>query len=501
MLFTGPAEDQSRQKHPVYNDPNGYPSGLTWQVDIGTLQVSTEEFFENLFFSAEKNGGNAFFHPKDDQDETICRFEWHLPWRNRAAQVRLGVVFHVRRGASPRDGLAYFGTNEGYRERGASNYPSHISGRKLDSFKKFIKTELSLANKARDARSTQEWKFIFYAKGWGRFWEKPFLALDRKVLVLPPIIEGEAIKNAVVIQSSGITKGHAHRKAMEIFQRVLALLTLTTGTAWEASSHSETYKLFEGRLSVRSDLSDKLFPNGKAVQGLGSPVPHRSLAVVRYGLSALDDKQSSTQAYLSSLFAFYGGMIARAKTPSLANVGLIAALGLLASPRQERCLGSIECSSCGPLDFRHNLVGDRAAISGMLAEVLSEVFGKEFERTRSFEKWVKEIYNNHRSNYVHSAAHQFSEFSQVFSSRSPSTTLIPTAVPSNGKLIRKENEHREVTFKLPVIARIVLIRFLMKGASASRAVQRLQISQPSFSSTIGEEAFCGMPTMGWVRMT
>jgi len=60
-LLTGPAEDQSRQKHPVYNDPNGYPSGLNWQVDIGTLRVSTEEFFENLFFSVEKNGGNAFF--------------------------------------------------------------------------------------------------------------------------------------------------------------------------------------------------------------------------------------------------------------------------------------------------------------------------------------------------------------------------------------------------------------------------------------------------------
>lgn len=60
-MITGPAEDQSRQKHPIYNDPNGYPSGLTWQVDVELLRVSMEEFFENLFFSVEKNGGNAFF--------------------------------------------------------------------------------------------------------------------------------------------------------------------------------------------------------------------------------------------------------------------------------------------------------------------------------------------------------------------------------------------------------------------------------------------------------
>ncbi len=501
ILITGPAENQSQQKHPIYNDLNGYPTGLTWQVDIGPLRVSTEEFFENLFFSVEKNGGNGFFYPKDDEDRTICRYEWHLPWRNRAAQIRLGIVFHVRRGETPHHGLAYFGTNEGYRKRGAPNNPSRISKKKFYGFKEFIKGEVLLANKARPERPQGDWKFIFFAKSGGKFWEKPFLALNRKVLVLPPVSEDGLIKNAVVINASGITQGHAHRKAMKTYQRILALLTLTTGTVWEASSHPDNYNLLEGNLSVRSDLSNKLFPNGKPVQGLGSPVPRLLLAVVRYGLTALDDEQDFTRTYLSSLFAFYGGMVARAKTPSLANVGLIAALGLLASPKQERCGGKLTCSSCGHLDFRHNLVGDRAAISEMLSDVMSEVFGEEFERTQSFEKWVKEIYNTHRSNYVHSAAHQFSEFSQVFSSKGPSTTLVPTAVPSNGKLTRKENGHRAITSKLPLIAQIVLIRFLMKTASSSRVVNRLQISIPDFSSAMEEEAFCGLPTLGWVRMT
>lgn len=500
MMITGPAEDQSKQKHLIFNDLQGYPSGLTWNVDIGPLRVSPEEFFENLFFSVEKNGGNGYFYPKDDEDQTLCRYEWHRPWRNRAAQVRLGIIFYVRRGEIPSRGLAYFGTNEGYKERGAPNNPSSISQKKMDGFKSFMANEISLANKSRSEGPHQDWQFILYAKGAASFWEKPFLALDRKVLVLPPVLEDGVIKNAVVIKSSGITKGHAHRKAMKTFQRVLALLTLTTGQVWEASSHPDHYNLLEGKLSVKNELSEKLFPNGKPVTGLDSAVSPRLLSLVRYGLTALDDPQDFTKTYLSSLFAFYGGMIAKAKTPSLANIGLIAALGLLAKPRQERCSGKLTCSTCGPLDFKHNLVGDRAAISEMLSEVMSEVFGEEFERTRSFEKWVKEIYNTYRSNYVHSAAHQFSEFSQVFSSKAPSTTLVPTAIPSNGKLTRKENEQRGIISKLPSVTRIVLVRFLMKNADASRAVGTLQILQPDFSSVMEEEAFCGLPTMGWVRM-
>ncbi|MGP3725636.1 hypothetical protein [Cereibacter sphaeroides] len=407
----------------------------------------------------------------------------------------------MQSGELPSRGEAYFGKNEGYRERGAANYPSKISRRKFDEFKNFIVSEVFEANKPRSERLQRDWNFILYAKGGTSFWEKPFLAMDGRVLVLAPVLEEGVVMNAVVIRSTGITKGHAHRKAMMTFQRVLALLTLATGQLWEPSSCSEKYQTLEGKLSIRGDLSKKLFPTGKAVNGIGSPVRRRSLAVVRYGLAALDDHHDFAQAYLPSLFAFYGGMVAKAKTPSLANVGFIAALGLLASPNQEKCSGNLVCSNCGTLDFRHNLVGDRAAISEMISEVMRDVFGSDFERNQEFEKWVKEAYNTHRSNYVHSAVHQFSEFSQVFSSKGPSTILVPTAVPSNGKLTRKENEHRGVTSKIPLVTRIVLIRSLLKTASASRAVHGLQISRPSFSITKEEEAFCGMPTAGWIRMT
>lgn len=146
LLITGAAEDQSPQKHAVYNDLQGYPSGLTWEIRIETLRISQEEFFENLFFSVERNGGNSYFYPKVEDDQTLCRYEWHFPWRNRAAQIRLGIMFNVRRGSEPKVGQAYLGTNEGYKERGSPNNPAKISQKKLSEFQEFVASEVFKAN-------------------------------------------------------------------------------------------------------------------------------------------------------------------------------------------------------------------------------------------------------------------------------------------------------------------------------------------------------------------
>lgn len=109
--------------------------------------------FLSLFFSTEKNGGNSYFIPMPDKSTTNCRFEWHRPWRNKAAQIRLGVVFDVERGGEPKAGLGYIGTNEGYKEPGASNYPPKLSAKKVKEFQDRVAKELYLANKPRSERS------------------------------------------------------------------------------------------------------------------------------------------------------------------------------------------------------------------------------------------------------------------------------------------------------------------------------------------------------------
>ena len=235
VSFTGPAEDASPQKHVVYNDPAGYPSGLTWEIKLERLTVSKDEFFENLFFSTEKNGGNSYFTPMPEKASTNCRFEWHRPWRNKAAQIRLGIVFDVQKGGEPKIGLGYVGTNEGYKSRGASNHPSKISAKKFNEFKNWVATEVALANTPRSERKQESWNFIFYAKGNAAYWKKPFLVQNRTVLILPPRLVDGTTRTAVVIQERGITNGDAYRKAMRKFQLLLALLTLATGNLWEIS--------------------------------------------------------------------------------------------------------------------------------------------------------------------------------------------------------------------------------------------------------------------------
>lgn len=500
VLITGPAEGQSSQTHAVFNDANGFPSGQTWEINVGALTVAKEEFFENLFFSTEKNGGNSYFYPNVDANCTTCRYEWHLPWRNRAAQIRLGLIFEVQRGDAPNVGLAYLGTNNGYEDRGSTNYPAKISKRKFSEFQNFLISEVIKANTPRSQREQQSWQFILYAKGSVCYWSKPFLALDRTMLVLPPRLDEGVLRTAVVIRSTGITKGEAHRKAMRKFHLTLALLSLATGGTWQASDYIGKYELMEGKLRVRSELANELFPDGTYPKALGSNLPVCAVAIIRYGLAILDSNKASSGKLLRALFAYYGGMLANSKTPSLASVAFTASLGVFAGTNQVKCSGRIECSECGQLDWQHNLVGDRAAISELVAAALNRVFGADFTGNQQFQAWVKKVYNAHRSQYVHSASHQFSEFSQVFSRKSPSTTLVPTAIPSKGKLARSENEHRAVISKLPTVTRVVLIDKLLEKANVSRVVDKLGIQQPEFLVTVEEEGFVGLPTSGWVRM-
>jgi hypothetical protein len=90
---TGPAERQSSQTHPIYNNIDAYPSGLAWEPRLAHLVVSVNEFISNLFFLAEENGGNSFFYPDKATQSSLARFEWHLPWRGKAAQIRIGLLW------------------------------------------------------------------------------------------------------------------------------------------------------------------------------------------------------------------------------------------------------------------------------------------------------------------------------------------------------------------------------------------------------------------------
>jgi hypothetical protein len=502
VLFTGPAEDASSQKHAIYNEANRYPSGLTWEIQLDKMNVSKDEFFENLFFSTEKNGGNSYFTPMADKATTNCRFEWHRPWRNKAAQIRLGVVFDVDKGGEPKIGLGYFGTNEGYKSINALNYPSQLSTRKFNEFKDWIAAELVLANTPRSERNQESWNFIFYAKGSLAYWKQPFLVQNGTVLVLPPRLVDGATRTAIVIQEHGITKGDANRKAMRKLQLLLALLTLAMGDLWEIAPFEGGPDLLIGKLTVKKTetaLVDKLFPTGSEDVSMARVVSRRTLSFVRYAISKLEAKSLQNDQFFSALFAYYGGLLASGKTPSLGTVGFTASLGLLASHLQEKCTGKLTCNKCGELKMQHNLVGDRAAISKMIALTMKRSFGQEIEQDRDFLNWVKDVYNSHRSQYVHSAKHQFNEFSQVFLGSSSKTTLVPTAIPYKQQLVGKEHEHRALIGKLPLVVRIVLIDKLSSDKVVSGVMKRLAVNAPDFTLKFDREAFMGMPTAGWVR--
>lgn len=500
IRFTGSAEKQSKQKHAIYTDPNAFPTDLTWKIELKELRTSPEEFLENLFFSTERNGGNSYFYPNHEKGFTHCRYEWHHPWRRRAAQIRLGLVLEVEQQGFPHQATAYIGTNQGYLNHDSENDPKKISHQKVTEYKKKIQEEIERANSPRHDMPEESWQFIHYATGGPGYWSKPFFASPGKTLLLPPRLVNGATLFGTVIKESGITRGDASRKAMKEFHLTLAMLTLATGCLWEAHYSEVLPRFATGKLSTKSGINSKIFPNGSTDAIERNKIDMKVLSFVRLLMQKIEITDTvKSEKIMSSLFGYYGALIASKHTPSLAAVGFTAAIGVLAADRRQQCDGKITCSDCGPIDLRHNLVGDRAAIADMASESFQKLFGSDFVRNAEFDSWTKQVYNSIRSQYAHSARHLFNEFSQVFGGSSSSTTAVPTAIPSNGKLVRRENEYRLLSEYLPQVARISLIANIVDGAKLTRLAQRLRLRQPDFSDVYIQEAFLGMPTSGWVR--
>lgn len=109
-----------------------------------------------------------------------------------------------------------------------------------------------------------------------------------------------------------------------------------------------------------------------------------------------------------SLLAYYAGMELVNTHPTLATVTVIAALGSLYTV--PKCDGSLACTKCNALPWKHNLLGDRST----LTNVLSELFGIAVDdpERKNLAELLERIYSKHRSAFVHSAIMRHGEMGE-----------------------------------------------------------------------------------------
>lgn len=497
--ITGAAENQSPQKHAIRNSYQSYPTGITWTVNVGHLNTSTEEFFENLFLLAEKNGGNSYFYPDQNANQTLCRFEWHLPWRNRAATVRVGIVFHHHKGSVPTTGTGYFATEESYAKDGKEPRIKKISEKKLFQFKDFLADEIKSASRRSIDFKPMQYLFIHYVEMPHVFKvSNGFSLLGGTIRILPSRMHEEKHVAAVLVRCSGKTKGDARRASREKFSLLLALGSLAIGSTLKEVMLDKAPlevigKILRFKISVAEKIYGDAFTDVKfETKSLTAPSKTfwRSLVAHFDGLP-----ESAQEDLKQAIFAHYGALRILHENQALAIVGFLAGMGALSNSYQRTCPGEVSCSECGKV-HSHNLVGDRKAISEKVIDVMSKSFSVESDVSKAIDSWIKRLYNDHRSSFVHSANHRFDQFNQ--SNQKSPTSGSPTALPSEHRIVRKLNEFSTDFGMLPSTSRILLLHEF--GDDVLKLAQKSQFKYevPSYCDRYTNEAFVGFPTSGWV---
>ncbi|MBL1436725.1 MAG: hypothetical protein COB08_011085 [Rhodobacteraceae bacterium] len=495
--ITGPADNQSRQKHGVYCNHSSYPSSLTWKVDLGRLELPTEKFFENLFLSAEANGGNSYFYPRQDGTQTLCRFEWHLPWRNSAAAVRVGVVFDLMNKQRPTVATGYFATNEMFSNTSDEQKIKKISGKKLNEVKDFLSGELRKANLAESKQNLSTQLHVYYVSPPSSFVLKDGFAVQNGAIKFLPsmMYEGKHVL-AVLIKSVGRSRRDSQRRSVETLYLVLALCSLATGALWKEASIDGVPQEVTGKIH-RFKISDahKLYSEKFKAASWGAPtIPKDAKSLIRRLVRQYQAfEETPKKKFREALFAHYGALSVANENKTLAIVGFLASMGSLSKHLQKRCSGKVNCSDCGGI-HPHNEVGDRRAITINLQDRLAQDFNLSKDNLDALDSWIKRLYNVHRSQFVHSAQHRFREFNQ--STGNDQTSGGPTAAPSDSRIVSKLNEFLSDFQKLPNVSRFLLLdQFKIHfGESIPHG------NPPDFTERYTQEAFIGFPTSGWTRV-
>lgn len=136
-------------------------------------------------------------------------------------------------------------------------------------------------------------------------------------------------------------------------------------------------------------------------------------------------------------------------TTTSSIVALTAALSAISAETKAKCDGDIQCSKCGKLTFRHDTVGESAAIINCMCRLYHV---NDASTKRRIADAIRCIYSEQRSAYVHGALMRHEEYHRGIG--------MPSAVPDESMLIRKTFIYQLDFHSLDRIARTMLLLWL-----------------------------------------
>jgi hypothetical protein len=449
---------------------------------------------EGLAFFVRERSGGCYYYPDYTNRRMAAAFEWYVPYQGRKFGYKLGVEFWIEAGDLAQIG-AYVLYGEDHPKRGQ---PPDFDSYEQKRLQRKVIEAVELSTSWRTQLPEQQFHTVRFLQLHSRgFLKTPLEIPTLDLLVLPTVLLGKhnARVSAVIQTVSARFREEAKETSVRRFSKLCALLTLATG------EHCEPYVSTLGRTPLKQFVDrvcpppsiPEVYPRGKYknYQGDGDTSVWNSLNLLSSQYSSLG---AELQTELDqSIFAYYTAKELLKKFRTIATVALVAALKLF---RQvAKCDGSIACSKCGSLSFRHDTKGEARSIADSLCEKFGFAAG-DGKRAEVL-GLVSHVYKAHRSGYVHDAILRHGEFG----------TEPPAHVPDERAAISERLTRKNELMTIDLLTRRALLQHIasLAGKQFDSAAYGIEVERFKFTLgsaghfVVGSKYWVGVRAMGAIQ--
>jgi hypothetical protein len=431
--------------------PEHLPPRVSWRLAVQVPRNELGSLCEQLHSIVRSRGGASFYYPDLDNDKTRCRYEWHRRLNRHKFALRVGIVIDVSN-ADLKEIEAYVTTKEA--AESLSGPVPELQPDTVAEIQQEVVATLEQANSLRDPENQTDYFCVFHIETPPHHGFRVSVSSNDATLrfVRTRVVKDKRI-SAIIVKARGGSKEIAKDVALSVSHTACALLTLAE---WQRYEHTSLiwprYRPALPTVPSPNDVTeDRLYPRRK----LWPPLEETDAGVIdRFDLlwkAYLSLSEADRKVFQAALFAYYAGTPRNRNSSTLSVVAFSAALSSLSEEFKKKCDGSLTCSFCGPIAFRHDIVGEVAAIVDLVGDVC-EV--KREDQLADVRRVIQRVYRKQRSAFVHGAVFRHEEYGQG--------SGVPPHVPTNDAPVQELFEYEQDLESISRIARRTLLQWLAR---------------------------------------
>lgn len=482
LFLGGNPFNRRTDKIPIYLLHNYLPLNMEWTIPLEVDKADTSLFIEHLYFITMEGNGFSYFYPDHDKGTNLCRFEWHYDFRNEPYFLRVGLCFKVMK-SKIYDVVYSIQPHEKYQDINKEVEDPLITDEEQKEIELFISELIETAKKRTSEKREEVFNRLYYIQLQKPVKEVTYIN-NNKIMLLPSyFLDGQLI-TSIIIPTLGFSYLDSNRFGDEKANLFFALFTLTVG-------HIKLVHYSKFPLVSKLDFKDRelhlkkiksFYPDGKSEIGDMTYLDSNAIALIDWFYQALDNIEGKNRRkVINILFTYYASVEAEKNNKTLALVGFVASMNSISKILEEEY-------------FKEN--GDRKTIVHYLSTTLN--IDLESSDYKALEKWSKNVYNEHRSSFVHGANQKFEEYSQNMDGKN--FAGLPSIIPSSEKPVSKQYEYNNDLNIAIKVSKLMVIN-IFESFSGIIFDTKKSFTDINFSMESTPEGYIGMVNEGWVKIT